>query len=530
MVPFSPQSQLSAYQTHLMGFHFTYERTFRLPKDFYKTRVLLHFGAADQIAEVYINNQLCGKHTGGYLPFTFDITKALNQPGEENMIHVKVTDTLSETYPYGKQRMNRGGMWYTPVSGIWQSVWLESVPDTYIEKLVITPNLTGIELNVLSGGTKTENQGYQVTIPVQENEITIHGVCGQRLQIDLKLEMEKQKIAFEPKLWTPDTPYLYDMEVSCGQDCVTSYFALRTITIEKKDKIPQICLNGKPIFLHAVLDQGYYSDGHFLPAGEKGYTEDILAMKKLGFNTLRKHIKIEPETFYYDCDRYGMLVMQDMVNSGHYSFIRDTALPSIGNFRHHDHLGGGSKKRKQFFVQHTMETVRTLYNHPCIVYYTIFNEGWGQFDSDALYETVKNLDSTRIIDSTSGWFFGKKTDVKSLHIYFNNKEVPLAKSKPTIVSECGGYSYEISDHFYCMYSHYGYGNCDNSEELTKRITDMYQMMILPAIGKGLCGCVYTQLSDVEDEINGLLTYDRRIIKADQEPMKELGRKIRELTG
>ncbi len=521
LVPFAPQSILS--RSHRKsGVYFTYTKEFTLPKDFLKDRLLLHFGAVDQIADIFVNGHFIMKHTGGYLPFEVDITEYAYHDNRPNELVVKVTDLLLKTYPYGKQREKRGGMWYTPVSGIWQSVWLESVPNEYIRNITITPDLEGITLKV------DKNADLPVVISIPIGGDTITRICEKdKIKLNLVEEMQKLGKTYKPELWTPENPKLYTFGIAMGEDEITSYFALRTICIQRINEVPRICLNNNPIFLHAVLDQGYYSDGIYTPACERAFEDDILAMKKLGFNTLRKHIKIEPDTFYYACDRLGMLVMQDMVNSGRYSFLRDTALPTLGKFWYNDRFCIGSKKRKQFFVKHSIETVRLLYNHPCILYYTIFNEGWGQFNSDAMYETIKAADPTRIIDTTSGWFFGKKSDVRSLHIYFSNKNVDTDKKRPTIVSECGGYSFEVPSHHYSIFNHYGYGNCDNKEQLTSRIVLMYKEMILPAIKKGLCGCVYTQLSDVEDEINGLLTYDRKVVKVLSEKLIEIGKVLQE---
>ena len=252
-------------------------------------------------------------------------------------------------------------------------------------------------------------------------------------------------------------------------------------------------------------------------------------MKELGYNLLRKHIKVEPEAFYYACDKLGMLVMQDMVNSGPYHFIGDTALPTFGFKKKKDTLGGMSGKRKEFFLKHTEDTIRHLYNHPSIVAYTIFNEGWGQFCSDEVFRKVKEWDPTRLADSTSGWFAQQENDFDSEHIYF--KVIPLSPGKrPLFVTECGGYSMAAEGHLYSKYNQYGYGTCDDVEELTGQIENMYRGMILPHIPGGVCGCIYTQLSDVEDEINGLYTYDRRVCKVNREAMASLAKELAAAVG
>jgi len=499
-VPFPPQSLLSGYKGKVDD-RLTYETSFDLPETFARERTLLHFGAVDQIAEVWVNGTLAGSHEGGYLPFTFDITDLAKQNG--NTLTVKVTDRLDHTYPYGKQCKKRGGMWYTPVSGIWQTVWLENVPHTYIKGISITPDLKGVDIAVDGA------DGF--TVALEGRDYVFDGNSG-RIEVD------------SPILWTPDNPHLYPITVKSGEDRVDSYFALRTVDIRTVDGTPRICLNGKPIFLHGLLDQGYYPDGIFLPAQPEEYERDILRMKELGFNLLRKHIKVEPEQFYYYCDKHGMLVMQDMVNNGGYSFLRDTALPTIGMKKRSD-VSKKDDKRRQIFRAHTEATIRHLYNHPSVVAWTVFNEGWGQFDSDSMYDLVKKLDPTRLVDSTSGWFAQQKNDFDSEHIYFDLRKLTVGK-RPLLVSECGGYSRVVDGHYYSRYNTYGYGSAETAQELTGRICEMYQKMILPAIPQGLCGCIYTQVSDVEDEVNGLYTYDRKVCKVDKTAMQALAEQLK----
>ena len=521
LVPFAPQAPLSGYGKKVDD-KLVYEKTFVLPSDFTKERILLHFGAVDQIATVWVNGEKMGNHEGGYLPFSFDITKVVKRQGE-NQIKVEVIDTLSKDYPYGKQTKKRGGMWYTPVSGIWQSVWLEEVADIYIEKIIMTPDLTGVDIELVVNG-EGGKEGFDVSIELELGNVVTKHIAGLkgRLVID-GMEDGKGKV-HEAKLWTPETPHLYSISITCGKDNVDSYFALRTIAIEKQNGVNRVVLNGKPIFMHGVLDQGYFCDGLFLPAKAEEYEKDILRMKELGYNMLRKHIKVEPEAFYYACDGLGMLVMQDMVNSGGYNFVFDTALPTFGFKTKNDAKGKIEGKQKEFFKQHTKETIEHLYNHPSIVAYTIFNEGWGQFNSDEMYDYVKQLDPTRLADSTSGWFAQKKNDFDSEHIYF--KVITLEpKERPLFVSECGGYTMAVEDHYYSKYAQYGYGASDTKEALTRDIVYMYENMIIPYVKDGVCGCVYTQISDVEDEINGLYTYDRKVCKVVKEDMLAMSEKL-----
>ncbi len=505
-VPFAPQSLLSKYKGEIND-EMIYTKLFKIPENFDRDKVILHFDSVDQIADVYVNDQFVTHHVGGYLRFSCDISKYIVKD-KENKLTVKVTDTLSKKYPYGKQCKDRGGMWYTPVSGIYKTVWIENVNDKYIEKITITPDLKGIDLTVHGDIDK-----FSVIIEDNGKKNTYESFTNN-IRIDIE----------NPKIWDCENPYLYKMKIITEQDEVESYFALRTIEIKEIEGVKRVCLNDKPIFLHGVLDQGYFSDGIYTPASEQCYDEDILNMKKLGFNLLRKHIKIEPDYFYYACDKLGMLVMQDMVNNGSYSFIKDTVIPTyISKKRNDTHIDINSETSK-IFISHTIETLQQLHNFPCIISYCIFNEGWGQFHSDSLYQLVKQIDSSRIIDSTSGWFHQNYNDFDSEHIYFKKIDIEV-KDRPYLVSECGGFTMKCDHHIYSKYNVYGYGVCENSELLTDKIEDMYDTMILPGIKKGVCGCVYTQVSDVEDEINGLYTYDRKVCKVNVQRMKDLSERL-----
>lgn len=498
IVPFAPQSRLSEYEGY-EDFNlekFTYEKRFTLPEGFNLGRVFLNFGACDQICEVYLNGQHLGGNVGGYLPFSFEITNALKEG--ENLLKVDVTDTLDLSLPYGKQRKKRGGMWYTPVSGIWQTVWLESVKAELIEGLKITPDMTGADIEVFGC------EGFEKTVLCDGKEYTF-------TENSIRIEPD------EAHLWSVDDPYLYDFTVKTENDEVRSYFALRKVEVSGGE-YPKLLLNGKPVFANGLLDQGYYSDGIYLPATPDGFEYDILKMKELGFNMLRKHIKIEPEIFYYMCDKYGMLVFQDMVNSGKYNFIRDTALPTV--FMKKGVIKHANKKTKQNFKSSMLKTIAHLHNHPCIVYYTIFNEGWGQHSTKEMYFEAKRADNTRIWDSASGWFITKYTDVESPHVYF--KPVKFKKKgsgKLRILSEFGGYSYPMEGHVFNTQNNYGYKTFKSSEELTKALVRLYTEEIIPAVKLGLSGTVLTQVSDVEDETNGIVTYDRQCVKVNENELR-----------
>lgn len=509
-VPFPLQSALSEYKGEVPE-EYTYFTNFEyVPAR--ESRTLLHFGAVDQICEVKIDGKTVGSHEGGYLPFTFDITDKLEK-GAEHKIEVNIVDRLDLTYPHGKQSDNRGGMWYTPVSGIWQTVWIEEVPEQYIRGFKVTPSLDSIKI-VIDGDF--DKYTIEVTEPTMGNNVENN---HRKVIAKEKIDGNRTHIEIDnPKNWTPDTPWLYGLKIRSATDSITGYFALRTVTIKKINGLKRICLNDKEIFLHGVLDQGYYPEGIFLPNNEQGYEDDILAMKELGFNTLRKHIKIEPQSFYYACDRIGMLVMQDMVNNSDYGFMRDTILPTVGIKYKPDALYHRDEKTRLFFEKHMKDTVDYLYNFPCIVYYTIFNEGWGQFCADKMYEELKGIDETRVVDSTSGWFKQFKSDVESKHVYFH-KVHQTWHNHPIVVSEFGGYSYIEKDHVFNLNGSYGYKNYNNKKELSRGILKLYQKDIISYQKKGLCGSVYTQLSDVEDEVNGLYTYDRKVCKVDKKVMR-----------
>ena len=502
-VPFCPESSLSGIGTHFPdGHHLFYRRTLSLPEGFCRGRVLLHIGAADQITEVYVNQMLVGSHTGGYEAMCFDITDQLKP---ENELVIRVTDDLrTPVLPYGKQVLNRGGMWYTPVSGIWQTVWLESVSENYVKSLDIQVSLTTatIRIEPPMDGTVTLEDGSAFPL--------IGGLATVSPE--------------NPQLWTPETPKLYSFTLKTGEDVLESYFALRTLEIKTVGGFSRLCLNGKPYFFHGLLDQGYWPDGLFTPATSEGFEKDILAMKALGFNTLRKHIKVEPEQFYYDCDRLGMVVFQDMVNNGDYSFLRDTAFPTVGIQVRNDRRMHPDPATRKAFLDGMTATVRQLKNHPCIVYWTIFNEGWGQFDSTPVYRNLKELDSSRFIDTTSGWFRGSRTDVDSRHIYFGPWKLRPGK-QPLVLSEFGGYTYAVEGHMFNPDKSYGYRTCKTKEVFMTDLESLYRDRIIPAAKNGLCAAIYTQVSDVEDEINGLVTYDRQVMKADEATMQAIAAEL-----
>ena len=534
-VPFCPESSLSGIGRRIQpGETMIYERGFAVPDSWKGNRILLHFGAVDQTARVYVNKQECGSHEGGYLPFTCEIT-SLVEYGKINTLRVEAADDLDHKYPWGKQRRDNGGMWYTPVSGIWQPVWLEPVPADYITSLKIDVGADWAEIRAygieagtitvlgedhrlireypdagdLSAGSGDDSAGIRI------NDSTHSGAS-----YDSDVRIASIRITFRhPRPWTPDDPHLYDFTIISGQDRISSYFALRTLSVEesKEDRgtFKRLCLNGSPFFFNGLLDQGYWQDGIYTPEGPECYKRDILAMKSLGFNTLRKHIKIEPDIFYYYCDKYGMAVFQDMVNNSDYSFLRDTLLPSIGLSRRSDHNLHPDPESRRIFLESMEDTVKHLYNHPSICYWTIFNEGWGQFCADAAYDRLRALDPVRFIDTASGWFRQSKSDVESHHIYLQAITLRAGQSqdsRPLVISELGGYACKLPEHCFNKDKTYGYRKYPNEAALLRELKQLYERDIIPLAGKGLCAAIYTQVSDVEDETNGILTYDREVQK------------------
>ena len=503
LVPFPPESRISGICREISKNEVLhYDRIFTLPESFKKDRVILHFGAVDQYTAVFLNGHHLGKNCGGYLPFSFDVTDYLSEG--ENKLHVEVFDPMDIELPYGKQTAKRGGMWYTKTSGIWQTVWIESVPAEHISSIEITPSLDRVKIKAL--GTDAAK-----TIEIETPNGVIHRTFDKEIEVEID----------NPINWTPEDPYLYNFTITAGDDKISSYFALRTVEIAGD----QILLNKKPYFFHGLLDQGYYSDGIFMPATVEGFKNDILQMKKCGFNMLRKHIKLEPDIFYHLCDTLGMAVFQDFINSGKYSFLVDTALPTVmPSIREKNLSHKATKKRREEFVKCSEGIVKALYNHPCVVYYTIFNEGWGQFDAPEMYSHFKKLDSTRVYDSTSGWFKAE-SDVESDHVYFKPIDLKKVDGKPMVLSEFGGYACKIEGHSANPRDTYGYRFFKDTESFETALIALYDNEVIPHIRKGLCATVLTQVSDVEDETNGLLTYDRKILKVDSEKMLSLAHRI-----
>jgi len=519
VVPFSPESPLSGVNRQLMPDQtLWYRRTFRLPDGFHRDRVLLHFGAVDQEATVYLNGTEVGGHGGGYLPFSIDITEAVND--DENELRVRVTDvTDGSVYSYGKQKYDRGKIWYTAQSGIWQTVWLESVPDTYITDLTITPcydeGVVRLSITANQSYARAAAQVYGDGELVAEGEIDAQGQC--RLPLGSN---------FRP--WSPGDSYLYDLRIEAGSDEIESYFGMRKYSIIEHDGHRVLALNNKPYYQHGLLDQGYWSDGLYTPPGDEAMIHDIRAMKEYGFNMLRKHIKIEPLRWYYHCDRLGMLVWQDMVSGGGpYRFSVIAGLPFIGvhlKDKWHRLFGRGDKAGRDQYERECAGTVSHLYNCTSLCLWVPFNEGWGQFDARRIARMVRAQDPTRPIDHASGWHDQGDGDLMSRHVYY--RPVRLRNDGRVLaLTEFGGYSLPVPGHT-ASDTEFGYRIYRDGDAFMDALMDLYQREVIPLIAsQGLSASVYTQVSDVEDEVNGLLTYDRRAAKGDPKRFRELSRKL-----
>ena len=513
LVPYSPECPLSEVNRIVKPNEWLfYKLEFKLEPSFIKDKVLLHFTAVDQIADVYLNGQYLGQHIGGYLPFEFDIKPYLK---DNNVLIVKVKD-YSDTsfYSRGKQKINRGGIWYTPQSGIYLPVWIESVSNDYIQKLFITPDVDNrvITIEVLSNADK-------VVIELLDKEYNL----TNKKKISIKID--------NPHLWSPEDPYLYQFKVKTKNDSVSSYFAFRKVSLIEHNGHKVIALNNKPYFMKGVLDQGYYKDGLYTPNSYEAYEKDIRLVKELGFNTIRKHIKIEAPYWYYLCDKLGLLVWQDFINGGETYKFSTIAFPLITGIHHKDNnykkFARNNSKGREQSKEEFRDIISYLYNSPSIVLWTIFNEGWGQFDSEEIYNNLKEIDKTRLFDHASGWHDQGVSDVKSLHVYFRKVKLPNKKktnNRAIILSEFGGFLLPIEGH--SQKGKATYRSYKDKDEWLKGYENCISRDVINNIPKGVCACIYTQLSDVEDENNGFITYDREIIKVKPSLIKDINDKIK----
>lgn len=586
LVPFSPESALSGVGRQLKPEEYLwYRRTITVDPDRLSAgfRLILHFGAVDQACRVYVNGREAARHTGGYLPFSADITQYCTTDSEWELV-LAVRDLSDTSYhARGKQKLKRGGMFYTAQSGIWQTVWMEYVPDSCVEELVTEPDLEKglVRIFVRSSSDLPvriqvrepalyQNRNYsedrgksepsqdmladgsnqnlpQGMLANESNQIPPQSIPAdgskqnpsQDMLADGSKQIPPQDIPASSIIaeqiglsnhtltialptvqpWTCDAPYLYYFTVTMGKDVVTSYFALRSFTVEPdQDGIPRICLNGQPQFQNGVLDQGYWPDGLYTAPSDEALQFDIIEMKKMGFNMLRKHVKIEPQRWYYHCDRLGMIVWQDMVNGGscykHWFVTYAATLFSLNHWKIPDSclrlLSRTHERGRHEFVREMKETIRVLKGHPSIAAWVIFNEGWGQFHAREITKIAKRCDKSRLIDQASGWFDQNGGDLQSIHHYFFRMKFAPETQRATVLSEFGGYSLQIPEH--SAYTKlYGYGIFKDAVSLKEAFEERLRK-VREQIPEGMCASIYTQLSDVEEEVNGIFTYDREINK------------------
>lgn len=544
VVPFSPEAPLSGVGRTVQPSEFLwYKHKIELPKLADDQRLILHFEAVDWMCACFVNGKLAGTHAGGYLPFSFDVTDLLGSSETEEATADSAdtaelvlcvwdpSDTGSQLR--GKQRLSRGDIWYTAQSGVWQSVWYEVVFAAHLESLTLKGDMFGaleVRANVQVSGL------YGVQTSACELELALKDELGQdvllaTLPVDEAGEICAELQVDEPQLWSPESPHLYAVKATLQRngvvvDAAHSYCAFRTVEVKKDVAgVPRVHLNGAPYFVRGVLDQGYWPDGLMTAPSDDALVYDIEAMKSAGFNTLRKHIKIESERWYYHCDRIGMLVWQDCVSGGSaYSSWHTSQKPTLFSFTwgrfddttpsHHEALSAGKDGYRKEWTETCQEMVKFLDGHPSIGFWTLFNEGWGQFDARAATEAVRALDATRPIDATSGWYDQGCGDFLSIHNYFR----PLRAgwhgkqrgNRAAIISEFGGLAQMTSGHTSLDHS-YGYGDFATVEDWRGAVQKLLAVAESLQV-EGLSGYVYTQVSDVEEEVNGLLTYDRKINK------------------
>ena len=516
LVPYSPECPLSEVNEFVSPKDYLYyKKTFDITPDIDNDKIILHFTAVDQIADVYINECYLGRHIGGYLPFEFDIKPFVKS--KDNVLIVRVKD-YSDTsfYSRGKQKIKRGGIWYTPQSGIYLPVWMEGVSNKYIKSIRLTPNIDTSSIKI-----EVESESNEVTLKLDDKTYII----PTNTQYVLKIN--------NPILWSPENPYLYHFTLSNEFDEVKSYFALRKFSVVKdENNIKRLALNNKPYFMKGVLDQGYFGDGWLTPRSDEDYINDILLCKNMGYNVIRKHIKIETLRWYYHCDRLGMIVWQDFINGGTAYNFWIIQTPLITHFKLKDNaykrLSRVSKEGREYSIQEFKDTINYLYNVPSIGLWTIFNEAWGQFDSIDVYNQMRQIDNTRLYDHASGWYDQGVSDVCSLHIYLQKVYIPKPsqlKDRVLIVSECGGNTLQIKGHTFND-KIVGIKKYKTKEKWMNEYKRFINEEIVNNIHKGLSAMIYTQLSDVEDEINGLVTYDREVVKFDIDEIKQINEKMK----
>jgi hypothetical protein len=520
LVPFAAESALSGVGKAVgEANRLWYRRTFESPKKWANKRILLHFGAVDWETTVWVNGKELGTLRGGYNPFTFDITDALNKTGSQEII-LSVWDPTDTGYqPRGKQVRKPEGIWYTAVTGIWQTVWLEPVASARIESLNIVPDVDEQAVDIVMAVRPSGSEAtVKVTVldgkkNVSEGEIKMSGggnvsFATPRIKLGVK----------NAKLWSHDSPFLYDLKVTLKDsqgkkvDEVQSYFGMRKISLGKDDKgITRMFLNNKPLFQFGPLDQGWWPDGLYTAPTDEALRYDIETLKQLGCNMMRKHVKVEPDRLYYWCDKLGLLVWQDMPSGDRFIGGND---PDIVR---------SEESARQFDLE-LGRVIDSLRNHPCIIMWVPFNEGWGQFDTPRVVELIKKLDPNRLVDCASGWTDRGVGDVHDIHSYPGPDAPPVEEKRAIVLGEFGGLGLPVKGHIWHDEKSWGYRRFNNSEELTTAYVVLLDNL-RPLIAGGLSAAVYTQTTDVEVEVNGFMTYDRAMIKMDADKIGVANRRL-----
>ncbi|MDD4777648.1 MAG: glycoside hydrolase family 2 TIM barrel-domain containing protein [Fermentimonas sp.] len=516
LVPFAVESSLSGVQKRVGSENeLWYQRDFTVPSKWKNNKILLHFGAVDWRADVWVNDVKVGRHQGGYTPFSFDVTAAL--VNGTNMIKVKVWDPTDRGFqPRGKQVNRPEGIWYTPVTGIWQTVWLEPVPETYIKDLKITPNIDNNTL-LVEAITNMYTSANRVEVTVKDgNSVVATGKSINKQPVEIAMPKNV-------KLWSPDSPNLYNLEVVVYDgnkqlDKVESYAAMRKYSMKRDDKgIVRLQLNNKDLFQFGPLDQGWWPDGLYTAATDEALEYDIIKTKDLGFNMIRKHVKVEPARWYTHCDRHGIIVWQDMPNGDRGP-----------EWQMHNYFTGNERVRsaesEANYRQEWKELIDYLYSYPSVGVWVPFNEAWGQFKTKEITEWTKAYDPTRLVNPASGGNHYTTGDMLDLHNYPNPRMYLYDAQRATVLGEYGGIGWANKEHLWEPDRNWGYVQFNSSKEVTDEYIK-YAEELKQLIRQGFSAAVYTQTTDVEVEVNGLLTYDRKLVKVDEDRVRKVNQEI-----
>ena len=520
LVPFCIESSLSGVQKYVgKDNELWYQRDFEVPSSWNGRRILLHFGAVDWKSDIWVNDVKVGSHTGGYTPFTIDITQALKK--KNNTLTVRVWDPTDEgEQPTGKQHVKPHGIWYTPVTGIWQTVWMEPVNNNYIKDLKTVPDIdnhvvkVNAEIASLCDDDMVEVIVYEKSTSRDVFVASAKSINGEAVEVEMP---------GDARLWSPDDPYLYSMKVKLYKggkivDEVESYFAMRKFSTAKDENgIVRLQLNNEPIFMFGPLDQGWWCDGLYTAPTDEALAFDIQKTKDFGFNMIRKHVKVEPARWYYHCDRLGMIVWQDMPSGGRG--------PGWVTTRYFDGpLSKRTPESEATYKKEWKEIIDYLYSAPCIGVWVPFNESWGQFNTPEIVNWTKMYDPSRLVNPASGGNHYPVGDILDLHNYPEPKLYFYDACRATVLGEYGGIGRKVEGHTWVSSQGWGYVEYDTEEKVTDTYVE-YAEMLMKLIERGFSAAVYTQTTDCEVELNGLMTYDREIIKLNEQRIREINQKV-----